>query len=100
VLAVRASRERPRPFDLRRAVITITSFFDEGVSVMSQQGQLIRQKRTAYGRVTAIPGGARLTMGMKLRPRGLPTFALPLLARYMHRQQERKLATIKALLER
>jgi hypothetical protein len=39
-------------------------------------------------------------MRMALRPRGLPRFVLPLLARPMHRQRERHLAAIKALLER
>jgi len=39
-------------------------------------------------------------MRMELRPLGLPRFVLPLLARYMHRQQARNLGSIKALLER
>jgi hypothetical protein len=52
-----------------------------------------------YGRVTATADGARLTMRMELRPSGVPRLVLPLLARYMHRQQERNLAAIKALLE-
>ena len=42
---------------------------------------------------------ARLTMRMELRPRGVPRLLLPLLARYMHRQQTRNLTAIKAVLE-
>jgi hypothetical protein len=37
---------------------------------------------------------------MELRPRGLPRFLLPLLGRYMRRQLQRDLTSIKALLER
>jgi Polyketide cyclase / dehydrase and lipid transport len=62
-------------------------------------GRSRRLDARMYGRVTAIDDGARLTMRMELRPRGLPRFVLPLLARYMRRQQERNLAAIKALLE-
>jgi hypothetical protein len=57
-----------------------------------------RPART-FGNVIAIAGGAKLTMRMELRPHGLPRFLLPLLARYMHRQQARNLGSIKALLE-
>jgi hypothetical protein len=53
-----------------------------------------------YGRVMAIDTGARLAMRMEIRPHGLPRFLLPLLARYMQRQQERNLDSIKTLLER
>jgi uncharacterized protein YndB with AHSA1/START domain len=63
-------------------------------------GRSRRLDPRTYGRVTAIPEGARLTMRMELRPRGLPRFLLPLLARYMRRQLQRDLASIKALLER
>jgi hypothetical protein len=38
-------------------------------------------------------------MRMELRPRGVPRLVLPLLTRYMYRQQQRNLASIKALLE-
>jgi hypothetical protein len=63
-------------------------------------GRSRRLDAETYGRVTAIAGGARLTMRMELRLHGLPRFMLPLLARYMHRQQARNLGSIKALLER
>lgn len=63
-------------------------------------GRARRLEARTCGRVAAIPDGARLTMSMELRPQRLPRFALPLLARYMQRQQERHLATLKALLER
>ena len=62
-------------------------------------GRSGRLDARTYGRVTATAAGARLKMRMELRPRGLPRFLLPLLARYMHRQQERNLASIKEQLE-
>jgi uncharacterized protein YndB with AHSA1/START domain len=62
-------------------------------------GRSRRLEATTHGTVTATQSGARLTMRMELRPRQMPRVLLPLLARYMHRQQERNLATIKALLE-
>jgi hypothetical protein len=62
-------------------------------------GRSRRVEARTYGRVAAIESGARLTMRMELGPRGAPRFVLPLLARYMHRQQERNLASIKAVLE-
>jgi hypothetical protein len=62
-------------------------------------GRSRRLDARTYGRVSATADGARLTMRMVLRPRGVPKLVLPLLARYMHRQQERNLASIKALLE-
>ena len=62
-------------------------------------GRSRRLEARTYGRVTATADGARLTMRMELRPRGIPRLVLPLLARYMHRQQERNLASIKARLE-
>jgi hypothetical protein len=43
--------------------------------------------------------GAWLNMRMELHPRSVPRLLLPLLARYMHRQQEGNLAAIKAVLE-
>jgi polyketide cyclase/dehydrase/lipid transport protein len=62
-------------------------------------GRSRRLEARTYGRVTATADGARLTMRMELRPRGVPRFVLPLIARYMHRQQERNLSSIKAQLE-
>ena len=63
-------------------------------------GRSRRLDARTFGNVTAIADGAKLTMRMELRPHGLPRFLLPLLARYMHRQQARNLASIKTLLER
>jgi len=63
-------------------------------------GHSRRLDARTYGRVTAIAGGATLTMRMELRPHGLPRLVLPLLGRYMHRQQARNLDSIKTLLER
>jgi Polyketide cyclase / dehydrase and lipid transport len=62
-------------------------------------GRSRRLDARTHGRVAATAEGARLTMRMELRPRDLPRLLLPLLARYMHRQQRRNLASIKALLE-
>jgi Polyketide cyclase / dehydrase and lipid transport len=62
-------------------------------------GRSRRLEARTYGRVAATADGASLTMRMELRPRGLPRLVLPLLTRYMYRQQERNLASIKALLE-
>jgi len=63
-------------------------------------GRSRRLEATTQGSVTATQDGARLTMRMELRPRHVPRLLLPLLARHMHRQQERNLAAIKAVLER
>ena len=62
-------------------------------------GRSRRLEATTKGLITATQDGARLTMRMELRPRGVPRLLLPLLARYMHRQQRRNLAAIKAMLE-
>jgi hypothetical protein len=62
-------------------------------------GRSRRLEARTYGRVAATADGARLTMRMELRPRGVPRLVLPLLARYMYRQEKRNLASIKALLE-
>jgi hypothetical protein len=67
--------------------------------VWESVGRSRRIEATTQGTVTATHDGARLTMRMELRPRHVPTALLPLLARYMYRQQERNLAAIKALLE-
>jgi hypothetical protein len=62
-------------------------------------GRSRRLEARTYGRVAATADGARLTMRMVLRPRGVPRLFLPLLTCYMYRQQQRNLASIKALLE-
>jgi uncharacterized protein YndB with AHSA1/START domain len=67
--------------------------------VWESVGRSRRIEATTHGAVTATHDGARLTMRMELRPRGVPRALLPLLARYMRRQQERNLAAIKARLE-
>ena len=67
--------------------------------VWESVGRSRRIEATTQGTVTATHDGARLTMRMELRPRHVPRALLPLLARYMHRQQERNLNAIKALLE-
>ena len=62
-------------------------------------GRSRRLVATTKGLITATQDGVRLSLGMELRPRGVPRLLLPLLARYMHRQQRRNLAAIKAVLE-
>jgi len=51
------------------------------------------------GRVSATDDGARLNMRMELGPKGTLKLLLPILGRYMHNQEERNLANIKAVLE-
>ena len=51
------------------------------------------------GRVTPVPGGARLDLGMEIETRGLLRAALPLLRRRMPRDLERDITLIKAKLE-
>ena len=62
-------------------------------------GRSRRLQAVTHGRIGATQDGARLIMRMELRPRGVPWLLLPLLARYMHRQQERNLAAIKSRLQ-
>jgi hypothetical protein len=51
------------------------------------------------GRVSAIEGGAHLVLRMELRPKGALRVFLPVLGRYVHKQQGRNLAAIKQALE-
>jgi Polyketide cyclase / dehydrase and lipid transport len=51
------------------------------------------------GRVSATEVGAHLVMRMELRPKGALRVVLPVLSRFMHKQQERNLAAIKHALE-
>jgi hypothetical protein len=51
------------------------------------------------GRVTPVPGGARLGLHMEIETRGLLRAALPLLRRKMPRDLERDITLIKANLE-
>jgi uncharacterized protein YndB with AHSA1/START domain len=51
------------------------------------------------GRVSTTDDGARLIVRMELSPRGTLKLLLPILGRYMHNQEERNLANIKAALE-
>ena len=63
-------------------------------------GDSHRLKANFEGRVRATQDGAHLVLRMELLPQGLLALAAPLLRRYMQRQQERNVATIKARLER
>jgi uncharacterized protein YndB with AHSA1/START domain len=51
------------------------------------------------GRVSATEEGAHLVMRMELRPKGTLRLLLPILGRFMHKQEERNLAAIKQTLE-
>ena len=48
---------------------------------------------------TVTEKGARLVMRMELRPKGTLRLLLPILGRFMHKQEERNLAAIKQALE-
>jgi hypothetical protein len=58
-----------------------------------------RLEAKGEGRVVATEHGSRLTMRMELRPKGALRLMLPILEPFMHRQEERNLAAIKAVLE-
>jgi uncharacterized protein YndB with AHSA1/START domain len=62
-------------------------------------GRSRRLDAKAEGRVLATEHGARLLMRMELRPKGTLRLLLPLIGRFMHEQEERNLAAIKAALE-
>jgi hypothetical protein len=49
--------------------------------------------------IATIMRGARLVMRMELRPKGTLKLFLPIMARFMHKQEERNLAAIKEALE-
>jgi hypothetical protein len=51
------------------------------------------------GRVSATEDGAHLVMRMELRPKGTLRLLLPIMGRFMHKQEERNLAAIKQALE-
>jgi hypothetical protein len=51
------------------------------------------------GRVSALEDGTRLVMRMELQPKGTLGLLLPILGRFMHKQQERNLAAVKEVLE-
>jgi hypothetical protein len=62
-------------------------------------GRSRRLDAKSEGRVSATEHGARLVMRMELRLKGTLRLLLPILGRFMHKQQERNLAAIKAALE-
>jgi hypothetical protein len=62
-------------------------------------GRSRRLDAKAEGRVSPTEDGARLVMRMELRPKGTLKLLLPILGRFMHKQQERNLAAIKEALE-
>jgi uncharacterized protein YndB with AHSA1/START domain len=51
------------------------------------------------GRISTSEDRVRLVMRMELSPKGALRLLLPILGRFMHRQQERNLAAIKQALE-
>lgn len=62
-------------------------------------GRSRRLDATGEGRVSATEEGARLVMRMELKPKGTLRVLLPVLGRFMHKQEERNLAAIKEALE-
>jgi hypothetical protein len=84
---------------LRGDTMTIEVVRFERPRAWESLGRSRRLEASTLGSVTATQDGARLSMRMELHPRGVPRLLLPLLARYMHRQQERNLAAIKAVRE-
>ena len=62
-------------------------------------GRSPRLDAQTEGRLSETDEGVRLVIRMELRPSGLLRLLLPFLARYMHRQEERNLATIRSVLE-
>jgi hypothetical protein len=62
-------------------------------------GRSPRLDAKAEGRVSATEDGAHLVMRMELRPKGTLRLLLPIMGRFMHKQQERNLAAIKEALE-
>jgi hypothetical protein len=62
-------------------------------------GRSRRLDARGEGRVSATEEGARLVMRMELKPKGTLRLLLPVLARLMHKQEERNLAAIKEALE-
>jgi Polyketide cyclase / dehydrase and lipid transport len=62
-------------------------------------GRSPRLDARGEGRVSPTDNGARLLMRMELRPKGTLRLLLPILGRFMHKQEERNLAAIKEALE-
>jgi hypothetical protein len=62
-------------------------------------GRSRRLDARSEGRVSALEDGARLLMRMELRPKGTLRLLLPILGRFMHKQQERNLTAIREALE-
>jgi uncharacterized membrane protein len=62
-------------------------------------GRSRRLDAKGEGRVSATEEGARLVVRMELRPKGTLRLLLPVLGRFMHKQEERNLAAIKDVLE-
>jgi hypothetical protein len=62
-------------------------------------GRSRRLDAKGEGRISATEEGARIVMRMELRPKGTLRLLLPILGRFMHKQEERNLAAIKEALE-
>jgi Polyketide cyclase / dehydrase and lipid transport len=62
-------------------------------------GRSRRMDAKGEGRVSATEDGARLVIRMELKPKGMLRVLLPVLGRFMHKQEERNLAAIKEALE-
>jgi hypothetical protein len=62
-------------------------------------GRSRRLDAKGEGRISATEEGTRLVMRMELKPKGTLRVLLPVLGRFMHKQEERNLAAIKEALE-
>jgi len=71
----------------------------ERPTVWDATGRSPRLDAKTEGRVSPTDDGARLVIRMELKPKGTLRLLLPVVARYMHRQEERNLAAIKSGLE-
>ena len=84
---------------LKGGAMTIELVRFERPLTWESTGRSRRLDAKGEGRVSATEGGARLVMRMELRPKGALKLLLPILGRYIHRQEERNLGAIKAVLE-
>ena len=84
---------------LKGSPMTIELVHFERPVAWASVGRSRRLDANGEGRVSATEDGAHLVMRMELRPKGALRLLLPILGRFMHKQEERNLAAIKQALE-
>ena len=84
---------------LKGSPMTIELVHFERPVAWGSVGRSRRLDAKGEGRVSAREEGAHLVMRMELRPKGALRLLLPILGRFMHKQEERNLAAIKRALE-